>query len=154
MLIVLHVAGTHMTWGINFGLDNATNARNMASSVLRAFSSAAVQAAGVVLDLFEIGASSSSDRFVVRFRRVERFVGNESDQYKNNGFRPSNWTVQDYVADWISISTPVAQEIESHPLGSGPVGIQGASFVGIEFTDRQIFSLGILASVPGKLIKT
>ena len=59
MLIVLHVAGTHMTWGINFGLDNATNARNMASSVLRAFSSAAVQAAGVVLDLFEIGASSS-----------------------------------------------------------------------------------------------
>ncbi|KAI0092691.1 glycoside hydrolase family 79 protein [Irpex rosettiformis] len=126
--------GTHMTWGINLGLDNATNAMNMANSILRAFSSAAVQAAGVVLDLLEIG--------------------NEPDLYKNNGLRPSNWTVQQYVADWINISTPVAQAIESQPLEAGPVAIQAASFAGQGFTPRQIFSLGILNSVPGKLVTT
>lgn len=81
-------------------------------------------------------------------------VGNEPDLYKNNGLRPSNWTVNQYVADWINISTPVAQAIQSHPLKSGPVGIMAASFAGQGFTPRQIFSLGILDSTPGKLINT
>ena len=44
-----------MTWGINFGLDNATNAVNLANSILKAFSSAAVKSAEVFLDLLEIG---------------------------------------------------------------------------------------------------
>lgn len=46
-----------MTWGINLGLDNATNAVNMAKSIIKAFSSSAVQRAGVTLDLLEIGSS-------------------------------------------------------------------------------------------------
>lgn len=48
-------SGTHMTWGVNLGLDNATNAANMARAILNAFSTAAVRASGVVLDLIEIG---------------------------------------------------------------------------------------------------
>jgi hypothetical protein len=45
-----------MTWGTNLGLDNATNAADMALAILGAFSSPAVQQSGVVLDLIEIGA--------------------------------------------------------------------------------------------------
>lgn len=136
-----------MTWGVNLGLDNATNAGNMARAILNAFSSSAVRSSGVVLDLIEIG--------------------NEADLYKNNGLRPSNWTVQEYVADWVNISTAVAEQINSHPLTTvsarrsadasqswvqGPVQIQGASFAGQGFTPRQIFNLGVLDSTPGELI--
>lgn len=48
-------SGTHMTWGVNLGLDNATNALNMARAILNAFSTPAVKQSGVVLDLVEIG---------------------------------------------------------------------------------------------------
>ena len=44
-----------MTWGVNMGADNVTNAVNMAKSIIRAFSSSAVKAAGVTLDMIEIG---------------------------------------------------------------------------------------------------
>ena len=47
-----------MTWGVNLGLDNATNALNMARAILSAFSTSAVKASGVVLNLIEIGACS------------------------------------------------------------------------------------------------
>ena len=84
-----------------------------------------------------------------------RIVGNEADLYKNNGLRPSNWTVNEYVKDWINVSTPVAHAILSHPLShNGSVAIQGAAFAGQGFTPREIFSLGILDSSPGKLITT
>lgn len=49
------IKGTHMTWGVNLGLDNATNAGNMARAILNAFSSSAVRSSGVVLDLIELG---------------------------------------------------------------------------------------------------
>lgn len=45
-----------MTWGINLGLDNATNALNMANAILNAFLTSAVKASGVILDLIEIGS--------------------------------------------------------------------------------------------------
>lgn len=62
-----------MTWGINLGLDNATNARNMANSILNAFSSAAVQAAGVVLDLLEIGESLTTGMLCsLKYKPVSR----------------------------------------------------------------------------------
>ena len=48
-----------MTWGVNLGLDNATNALNMARAILNAFSTSAVKASGVVLDLIEIGMFTS-----------------------------------------------------------------------------------------------
>lgn len=76
--------------------------------------------------------------------------GNEPDLYKNNGLRPSNWTVEEYVADWISIAGPVAGAADL--CEGGPVSLQGASFAGQGFTPTEIFDLGILDSAPGKLI--
>jgi len=69
--------------------------------------------------------------------------------YKNNGARPSNWTVEDYVADWISVAGPVAQ---AGGLKKGGVTFQGAAFAGTGFTPTEIFNDGILDSTPGKLI--
>ena len=123
--------GTHMVWGVNFGADNATNAVNMAKSILKAFASSAVKAAGVVLD------------------RIE--VGNEADLYKNNGLRPSNWTVDEYVTDWENIAGAVVQAVGINGR-DGPVSVQGAAFANQGFTPRQIFDRGILDSAPGKAI--
>ncbi|EKM58753.1 glycoside hydrolase family 79 protein [Phanerochaete carnosa HHB-10118-sp] len=143
-------SGTHMTWGVNLGLDNATNALNMANAILNAFLTSVVQESGVVLDLIEIG--------------------NEPDLYSNNGLRPSTYNVDDYVPDWINISTPVAQAIQSHPLSrrsdpgsrslverssntvQGPVQIQACSFAGQGFTPTEVFGLGLLNSTPGELV--
>ncbi len=123
--------GTHMTWGVNFGADNVTNAINMAKAIVRAFNTSAVEASGVVLDLIE--------------------VGNEVDIFKWNGLRPANWTVEDYVPDWISVAGPVVDAVGI--IGNdGPVSIQGAAFASQQFTPREIFDLGILDSTPGKAI--
>ncbi|TBU46627.1 glycoside hydrolase family 79 protein [Dichomitus squalens] len=123
--------GTHVTWGINFGADNVTNAVNMAKAIVRAFQTAAVKASGVILDLVE--------------------VGNEADLYSNNGLRPRNFTVNDYVPDWISIAGP-AVEAAGINGPDGPVTVQGAAFAGQGFTPTEIFNLGILDSAPGKAI--
>lgn len=124
-------SGTHMTWGVNLGADNVTNAVNMVKSIIKAFQTSSVINSGVVLDLIE--------------------VGNEADLYKNNGLRPSNWTVNQYVSDWEAVAGPVAQAagITSR---TGSVSLQGAAFAGQGFTPRQIFGLGILSSAPGKAI--
>ncbi|KAI8984835.1 glycoside hydrolase family 79 protein [Trametes punicea] len=123
--------GTRMTWGVNLGADNATNAVNMAKAIVGAFRTLAVKASGVILE------------------RIE--VGNEADLYKNNGLRPSNWTVQEYVADWESIAGSVVEAIGISGR-NGPVTLQGAAFAGQGFTPREIFNLGILNSTPGKAI--
>ncbi|KAH9887651.1 glycoside hydrolase family 79 protein [Cubamyces lactineus] len=123
--------GTRMTWGVNLGADNVTNAVNMAKAIVGAFRSWTVQASGVVLE------------------RIE--VGNEADLYKNNGLRPSNWTVEEYVPDWISVAGPVAEAAGINGR-DGPVTLQGAAFAGQGFTPREIFDLGILDSAPGKAI--
>ncbi|KAM5535520.1 hypothetical protein V8D89_010857 [Ganoderma adspersum] len=123
--------GTHMTWGINLGANNVTNAVNMAKAIVRAFRTNAVKASGVVLDLLE--------------------VGNEADLFRNNGLRPSNWTVQDYVPNWISIAGP-AVAAAGISGSDGPVSVQGAAFAGQGFTPTEIFNLGILDSAPGKAI--
>lgn len=50
-----------MTWGLNFGFDNKTNAVNMAQSIFRAFSPASKTTKnGVVLDFIELGMSSNT----------------------------------------------------------------------------------------------
>ena len=50
-----------MTWSLNFGFDNSTNAVNMAQSIFQAFSSASETTKnGVVLDLVELGTFSDS----------------------------------------------------------------------------------------------
>ena len=122
--------GTRMTWGINFGADNATNAANMAKAVADAFLTDAVKASGVILDLIE--------------------VGNEVDIYAFTGFRSSDWSVEEYVPDWISIAGP-AVEAAGIQGSDGPVSVQGAVFYAL-FTPTEIFNLGILDSVPGKAI--
>lgn len=124
--------GTHMTWGVNFAADNATNAVNMAKAIVRAFQSTAVKTSGVVLDLIE--------------------VGNEADVYLFNGLRSSDWTVEEYVLEWISVAGPVVENVGIHG-DSGPVSLQGAAFIGANnFTPSEIFKLGILDSTPGKAI--
>ncbi|KAH9856965.1 glycoside hydrolase family 79 protein [Lenzites betulinus] len=121
--------GTRMTWGVNLGADNVTNAVNMAKAIVGAFRTSAVKASGVILQRLE--------------------VGNEADLFKNNGLRPSNWTVNQYVPDWISVAGPVA-EAAGITSRTSPITFQGAAFAGQGFTPRQIFSLGILDSAPGK----
>ncbi|OSD01894.1 glycoside hydrolase family 79 protein [Trametes coccinea BRFM310] len=123
--------GTRMVWGVNLGADNVTNAVNMAKAIVGAFRTLAVQLSGVILD------------------RIE--VGNEADLYKNNGLRPSNWTVQEYVADWENVAGAVAEAVGINSRND-PVTLQGAAFAGQGFTPREIFDLGILNSAPGKAI--
>lgn len=48
-------SGTHMIWGVNLGLNNATNAVNMAKSIVKAFATQQVRAANIHLDLIEVG---------------------------------------------------------------------------------------------------
>ncbi|KAF8520875.1 glycoside hydrolase family 79 protein [Hysterangium stoloniferum] len=124
-------SGTHMVWGVNFGLDNATNAANMAKSIMKAFSTSEVKRANIHLDLIE--------------------VGNEADLYKSNGLRPSNWTQEEYVADWIGMATAVVEAANLSP--NSAVGLQGASFAGQGFTPTGIFNDNILQSTPGKVIR-
>ncbi len=123
--------GTHMTWGINLGADNVTNAVNIAKAIARAFGTDSVKASGVILEHLEIG--------------------NEVDIYAFTGFRSSNWTVEAYVQDWISVAGP-AVEAAGIDGANGPVSVQGAVFVEQLFTPTQIFILGILDSPPGKAI--
>ncbi len=75
----MHSLGTHVTWGVNFGQKNLTAAFLSARSIASAFSSPAMNNAGVTLDFVEIG--------------------NEADWYINNGARPSNWTSVDYTRE-------------------------------------------------------
>jgi len=84
-----------MTWGVNFGLDNATNAVNMAKSILKAFATSAVNTAGVTLELIEVGKTGEK----YQFHSLISWIGNEADLYKNNGLRPSNWTQAQYVTE-------------------------------------------------------
>ncbi|KAH9941692.1 glycoside hydrolase family 79 protein [Epithele typhae] len=123
--------GTHMTWGVNLGADNATNAVNMAKAIVRAFKSTVVKASGVVLDYIE--------------------VGNEADLFSRNGLRPSNWTVEEYVPDWIAIAGAAADAAGIRGK-HGPVSLQGAAFAQQQFTPRAIYDLGILDSKPGKAV--
>ncbi|KIJ48636.1 glycoside hydrolase family 79 protein, partial [Sphaerobolus stellatus SS14] len=123
-------SGTIMTWGVNLGLDNATNAVNMAKSIMKAFGTSAVKAAGVTLDLIGI---------------------DEADLFEDNGDRPSNWTQAQYVADWENIAGAVVNATGLKP-GTG-VGTQGCAFAGQDFTPTGVFNDGLLTSAPGKVIR-
>ena len=51
--------GTHMTWGLNFGYDNVTNAVDMTQSIFRTFSpTSETTKNGVTLDFIELGMPS------------------------------------------------------------------------------------------------
>jgi hypothetical protein len=67
-----------VTLGLNFGQNNITAAFLEARSIVKAFSSSAIKAAGIVLDSIEIG--------------------NEADFY-GGGARSSPWTPTQYVKE-------------------------------------------------------
>ncbi|KAK7692975.1 hypothetical protein QCA50_004616 [Cerrena zonata] len=124
-------SGTVMTWGVNLGANNATNAANMARSIAKAFDTPAVKNAQVTLAMIEIG--------------------NEADIFNFTGFRGSDWSVEEYVSEWEANAGPVSQ---AAGLKKGGVTFQGAAFGTPQFNPREIFALGILDSAPGKLITT
>ena len=72
-----------MTWGLNLGANNTTTAYLQAQAVAKVFALPEVKRAGIVLDYVEIG--------------------NEPDLYKNNGLRPSNYTVDQWVEEYVCI---------------------------------------------------
>lgn len=123
--------GTHMVWGVNLGANNATNAVNMAKAIVRSFDAGPVKDSGIVLD------------------RIE--VGNEADLYTHNGLRPKNYTVKQYVSEWEQIAGAVVDALSLSGRNSS-ITLQGAAFANQGFTPRQIYSLDILDSAPGKAV--
>ncbi len=74
--------GTHVTWGLNLGANNITNAVREAQSLVKAFKSQEMKSADVILDFIELG--------------------NEADLYRNNGLRPSNYSPVNYTAEYVN----------------------------------------------------
>jgi hypothetical protein len=71
--------GTPVTWGVNLGGNNLTDAFLMTQSIVKAFESDAIKEAGITLDSLE--------------------VGNEPDLFGQNGHRPADYSVQDWVSE-------------------------------------------------------
>ncbi|KAF5364760.1 hypothetical protein D9758_009299 [Tetrapyrgos nigripes] len=128
---------THVIWGVNFGTKNITAAFLEAQAIQQAFSSDAVQDAGIILDFVEIG--------------------NEADLYSGNGHRPSGFNVSEYVDEWATFATNVSAAAgitpDSHAQFWGG-GFAESSHSTTGFSPQGMFSKGILDSKPGKLIKT
>ncbi|THV02264.1 hypothetical protein K435DRAFT_817806 [Dendrothele bispora CBS 962.96] len=128
--------GTHVIWGVNLKADNITQAVLQAQAIHRAFSSSAIEDAGIILDFVEIG--------------------NEPDQYGRLGkYRPLDYNVSDYVTEWtafaVNVSKAAAISSSSHTkFWAG--AFTGSSTSNTSFSPQGIISNGILDSAPGKLI--
>ncbi|KAJ3808844.1 glycoside hydrolase family 79 protein [Lentinula aff. lateritia] len=70
---------TEVIWGVDFGRNNLTAAIVETTSIMQAFSGPEVAKLGISLKFLEIG--------------------NEPDLYMNNGLRPKNYNVTQYVSD-------------------------------------------------------
>ncbi|KAF9254975.1 hypothetical protein L218DRAFT_992089 [Marasmius fiardii PR-910] len=127
---------THVTWGVNFGQFNLTAAFLQSRSIAQAFRSPEIVNAGVKLDFLEIG--------------------NEADLFRNNGLRSPNYSVAEYVPEWIAfaknISAAANISFESYTKFIGG-GFAGAGST-VNFTAQNTFDHGILASEPGAHIAT
>ncbi|KAJ7274489.1 glycoside hydrolase family 79 protein [Mycena haematopus] len=126
--------GTGVTWGVNFGGKFAVFLETKA--IITAFASPALKNAGITLDFLELG--------------------NEADLYKNNGLRPSNYSVSQYTAEWITFATNMTATAN---LAGSDTRIWGGAFAGsshttTDFSPQGIFANGILSSAPGKFIDT
>lgn len=125
---------THVSWGVNFGSKNITAAVLEARAIAQAFASSEVANAGIKLDFIEIG--------------------NEADLFRNNGFRPSNYTVVQYVPEWTTFAQNVSAVAGISPGSS--TKFLGGSFAGSggagNFSARAIIDNGILSSQPGAQI--
>ncbi|KAF9466484.1 hypothetical protein BDZ94DRAFT_170407 [Collybia nuda] len=128
---------TRVTWGLNLGQNNLTDAFLEARSIVKAFSSSAVKGAGIVLDSIEIG--------------------NEADLYKNNGARPTTFTSSQYVADWTKFATNISAVVgisSSSATRFWSGAFSGSSHSTTGFSPQAIISEGILSSAPGSAIAT
>ncbi|KAF8072111.1 glycoside hydrolase family 79 protein [Lyophyllum atratum] len=129
-------SNTHVTWGVNLGSNNVTAAVLETRSIVKAFSSPEVKGKGIVLDYLEIG--------------------NEPDLYKNNGLRPSNYNVTQWVNEWLqfaqNVSVAAGLSANSHTKFLG-ASFAGSSHTTSGFSPQAAFQAGLLTG-PGKLIST
>ncbi|KAJ7475688.1 glycoside hydrolase family 79 protein [Mycena latifolia] len=128
--------GTGVTWGVNFGGKNLTAVFLETQAIVSAFSSPAIQNAGITLDFLELG--------------------NEADLYKNNGLRASTYSVSQYTTEWISFATNMSRTAN---LAGSNTRIWGGAFADSShstsgFSPQGIFANGILDSEPGAFINT
>ncbi|KAJ6607373.1 glycoside hydrolase family 79 protein [Mycena sp. CBHHK59/15] len=128
--------GTGVTWGVNFGGKNLTDVFLETQAIINAFSSQVFKAASITLDYLELG--------------------NEADLYKNNGLRPSNYSVSQYTNEWIIFATNMTRTAN---LANSDTEIWGAAFAGSShtttgFSPQGVFANGILDSEPGAFIST
>ncbi|KAG6873248.1 hypothetical protein C0995_001268 [Termitomyces sp. Mi166 len=123
---------THVTWGVNLGLDNITAAVLETTSIVKFFALSETKRAGIVLDYLEIG--------------------NEPDLYRNNGLRPSTYNVTHKIRNlkyighrWLTfahnVSTVANLSSTSHTK------FLGASFAG---SSRDPGSGGLLSDLMTK----
>jgi len=129
-------SGTHVTWGVNFKSLNLTAAVLEAGAIASAFASFP-SSSGLTLDAVEIG--------------------NEADLYSGGGFRPSGFSIAQYVPQWTSFAVNVSAAV---PITlNSSVKFWGGAFAGSShtttgFSPQGLFSNGILSSTQGKEINT
>ncbi|KAJ7178604.1 glycoside hydrolase family 79 protein [Mycena crocata] len=124
--------GTGVTWGVNFGGKNLTAVFLETQAIIKAFASPAFTNAGISLDFLELG--------------------NEADLYKNNGLRPSNYS----ISQWITFATNMTRTAN---LAGSDTRIWGGAFADSShsssgFSPQGIFANNILKSEPGRFINT
>ncbi|KAG6820481.1 hypothetical protein H0H93_016543 [Arthromyces matolae] len=121
---------THVTWGLNFGQFNLTTVFLQAKSIMKAFNSAAIRNAGIVLEAIEIG--------------------NEADLYNHNGARASNYNIAQYVKEWTTFAANVSAVTGGTKFWGCAFAESSHSTTG--FSPQSAFSQGLLNSIPGSRI--
>jgi len=76
--------GTPVIWGVNFGEGNITAAYLETVAICEAFKSKVVESNGITLEAIEIGK--------------------EADLYPLNGHRDSNYTLENYLPEYVPVS--------------------------------------------------
>ncbi|KAJ6544845.1 glycoside hydrolase family 79 protein [Mycena vulgaris] len=124
--------GTHVTWGVNFGSFNVTEAVLQAKAIMDAFYSPALKA--VTLDYLEIG--------------------NEPDLYNANRLRLKSYTSSQYVQEWTTFATNISDAVNLSSTGTRFLvgSFAGSSSKTTGFSPQAIYSEGVLGSPPGALI--
>ncbi|KAF9065061.1 glycoside hydrolase family 79 protein [Rhodocollybia butyracea] len=128
--------GTHVTWGVNLKEENLTAAFLEAQAIVEAFE-AFPASLDLTLDAVEIG--------------------NEADLYVNGGFRPSPFTIAEYVQQWETFAANVSAAAKITPTSA--TRFWGGAFGGSDhsasgFSPQGLFANGILNSTQGKEIST
>ncbi|KAH7873319.1 glycoside hydrolase superfamily [Lentinula edodes] len=126
---------TEVIWGVNFGQNNLTAAIVEATSIMQAFSGPEISNLGISLKFLEIG--------------------NEPDLYMNNGLRPKNYNVTQYVSEWTHFADAIFQEIKLNDTSTRFLaGAFAGSSSNLEgFSPQAIFNLGISNSLAGQYIE-